>query len=101
MIEIKPNALYTRDDIIKMLAGFRINPDAFIARIKPVKRFRHAWWGQDLIDAIARAPRLEHSKPEIVIAPVHRRRGRPRKSEQPVKMIGRWTEEELGLEPKK
>jgi hypothetical protein len=58
MIEIRHNALYTRADLVGMLGPLGIDPDAWIGRIRPVKRFRQAWWGADLIKAIEAAPAL-------------------------------------------
>lgn len=56
MIEIQPNCLYSRDDLIDMVKPLGIDADGFIARLKPVKRFRLAWWGEDLLEAIRNAP---------------------------------------------
>ncbi len=58
MTKIDPHTFYTREELIEMLKPLGINADGFISRIKPAKRFRCAWWGQDLIDAIEEAPRL-------------------------------------------
>jgi len=61
MIRFDPHSLYSRADLIEMLSPLGIDADAFIARIKPVKRFRPVWWGQDVINAIENAPLLgEH-----------------------------------------
>jgi len=59
MIVFQPNALYTRQDLADLLHPIGINPDSFVARIRPAKRFRMAWWGADLIAAIDAAPAME------------------------------------------
>ena len=58
MIRIERDALYTRSDLVELLKPLGIDADGFVARIKPVKRFRLAWWGKDLIDAIQKTPPL-------------------------------------------
>ena len=58
MIRIDPNTLYSRSDLIEMLKPLGIEADGFIARLRPAKRFRLAWWGEDLIEAIQNAPAL-------------------------------------------
>ena len=58
MIRIDPHGLYSRSDLDKMLRPIGIDADGWIARLKPVKRFRRAWFGEDLLDAIRNAPAL-------------------------------------------
>ena len=58
MIRIDPNALYSRADLIEMLKVLGIDADGFISRVKPKKRFRLAWFGRDILDAIYDAPVL-------------------------------------------
>ena len=75
MIVFQPNALYTRQDLADLLCPIGIDPDAFVKRVRPVKRFRMAWWGGDLIRAIDQAPVLGEA-PEISArksGPSHRR----------------------------
>jgi hypothetical protein len=55
---LDPTTLYTRNDLIEALRPLGIDPDAWVGRIRPVKRFRQAWWGADLIKAIEAAPAL-------------------------------------------
>lgn len=64
MIEINPNALYTRSDLINLLEPVGIKADSFVARIRPRKVFRPVWLGKDLLDAIASAPPLA-DRPEM------------------------------------
>ncbi len=64
MIEIRPHALYSRKDLIELLRPLGINADSFIARIRPRKVFRSAWFGRDLLDALADAPALGGSARE-------------------------------------
>ena len=58
MIRIDPHSLYSRSDLIEMLEPIGIDADGWVARLKPVKRFRFAWWGEDIIEAIQSAPAL-------------------------------------------
>lgn len=51
MFEIKPNALYSREDLERELEGI-MDVETFLQRIRPRKRYKSAWWGQDLIDAL-------------------------------------------------
>jgi hypothetical protein len=55
---IDPFTLYSRAALIEMLEPLGIDPDAFVARIKPIKRFRMVWYGADLLNAIRIAPEL-------------------------------------------
>ena len=66
MFEIKSTALYTRIDLIDMLSPLGIDADGWIARIKPVKRFRQVWLGKDLLDAVDRAPPLGEGREKKV-----------------------------------
>ena len=59
MIEIRPHGLYSRSDLDKMLRPLGIDADGWIARLRPVKRFRRAWFGEDLLAAIRKAPALD------------------------------------------
>ncbi len=58
MIEIKPNCLYSRNDLGQMLARSGVDVDFFIARLKPRKIFRMLWLGTDILDALASAAPL-------------------------------------------
>ena len=58
-----------------MLEPLGIDPDGFIMRIRPVKRFRLAWWGRDLIEAIEKAPALGE-KQEVAIPAARNRSNR-------------------------
>ena len=84
MFEIRHNALYTRSDLVEALAPLGIDPDGWIGRIRPAKRFRQAWWGRDLIDAIEAAPAL-NERPEMKRAAnlPHAGRGRSRRTKPP------------------
>ena len=48
MMRIEPHALYSRDDLLVLLKPLGIDADGWIARIRPRKRFRAAWWRSDL-----------------------------------------------------
>jgi len=58
VIEINPNALYTRADLAAMLAPAGVDVDRFVARLRPRKVFRAFWKGSDLIEAYDKAPAL-------------------------------------------
>lgn len=60
MVKIEPNAFYSRQDLVDLLDSVGIDADTFIARIRPRKIFRMAWWGEHLIDA------LRHTEPLTV-----------------------------------
>lgn len=60
MIEIRPHALYSRSDLIELLKPLGIDADSFIARIRPKKVFRNAWFGRDILSGLADAPALEN-----------------------------------------
>lgn len=90
MVRIDPDTLYSRGDLAEVLAPLGINPDSFVARIKPRKVFRSAFLGSDLLEAIRRADPLGADHP---IPPARSRGGRrPEK-----KAVGSFTLEELGL----
>lgn len=92
MIRIDPHSLYSRSDLEEMLRPLGIDPDGFIGRLKPRKRFRLAWWGEDLIEAIRRAPELS----EPVPIPTPKNRGGRRRTG--AKLIGNvFSLGELGL----
>jgi len=76
VFEINPNALYSRADLLEGLAALGINADAWLARVRPAKRFRVAWWGADLIEAIGKAPELgEGDAGELMDAAADRIKG--------------------------
>ena len=58
MIQIEPNALYTRDDLAVMLKPAGVDVDHFIARVKPRKFLRMVWLGDDILAAMRTAPAL-------------------------------------------
>jgi len=58
MFRIDPTTIYSRRELIEALKPMGINADAWIARIRPIKRFRRGWWGADIIKAIEAAPPL-------------------------------------------
>jgi len=81
MIRIDKDTLYSRADLISLLDGSGVDPDFFIGRLKPKKRFRMLFWGQDLLDALAATPILGESEGAADPLPgiPGRKRGRPRK----------------------
>ena len=58
MIEFKPTALYSREDLIELMKPFGIDGDGWLAKIRPARRFRRAYWGADLIRAIEETPEI-------------------------------------------
>lgn len=90
---IEPTALYSKPDLEKMLEPFGIDVDHFLARIQCVKRFRSAWLGEDLLQAIRNtAPLSAKDLPEIP-GPSKRRR---RKAVDNL-IGGMFTPSELGI----
>jgi hypothetical protein len=57
VVRIDPTALYSKADLEELLGG-RLSVDAFLDRLRPVRRFKNLYWGQDLFDALAECPRL-------------------------------------------
>lgn len=53
---IDPSTLYTRTDLLGELGALGIDADNLIARIRPARRIRQAYWGRDLIEAMNTAP---------------------------------------------
>ena len=84
-----------------MLKPLGINVDYFIAKTKPVRRFRLAYWGKDLIDAMDSAPPLGETDMRLKIKPANRgnRRGRSKKENgEKEKLIGgHFKPKEVGL----
>ncbi len=83
--EIKPSALYSKKELETMLQPFDIHVDHFLARVQCVKRFRSAWLGEDLLQAIRNTTPLAGKDgkdlPEVTV--------KGRRSEQPPP-IRRW-----------
>ena len=59
MIRFEENIFYTRADLAKLFAGSGLDPDTFIARLKPRKVFRAGWLGSDLLEAFRKAPAID------------------------------------------
>ena len=51
MFHIDPNSLYTLEDLERELAGI-MSVETFLMRMSPRRRYKSAWWGQDLIEAL-------------------------------------------------
>jgi hypothetical protein len=86
---IDPTSFYSRDDLAGMLKPLGIDPDSFISKVKPVKRFRLAWWGADLIEAIEKTPSIGRDNTP-----------KPPKRKKPFGEDGPITREEIGLTAK-
>ena len=100
LFKIEPSALYSRKDLIENLKPLDIDADAWLGRVKPLKRFRMAWLGEDLMDAIHKAPALA-DRPEAANLPAAsnrgnrtRRRGTP--SARPGAQLGAYLAELKG-----
>jgi len=51
VFRIDPHTLYSREAPEQALDGL-MDVQSFPQRINPRKRYKSAWWGQDLIDAL-------------------------------------------------
>ena len=83
MFEIKPNAFYSRADLAKLLEPAGVDVDTFIGRLRPRKVFHRLFFGEDLIEAMRRAPALaerEEADNVELPAPPKARRGARRKT---------------------
>lgn len=98
MIRIERDTLYTRADLAELLAPAGVDPDTFIARLRPRKVFRCLYRGADILTAYDQAAPLaeQHALP-----PAKNRGGRRRTARKgsEAKLIGNvFSLEELGLE---
>jgi hypothetical protein len=100
MFGLDPNTLYSWSDLTSLLEPLGIDPDTFIARIKPRKVFKMAWLGEDLLEACKRAPTLAdlHALPERKNNG-NRTRRKARASQPAEKLIGGlFTAKEIELD---
>jgi hypothetical protein len=103
VIRIEASTLYTRADLAGLLAESGVDVDHFIGRLKPKKRFRMLFWGQDLLEALAAAPVLGESEDRADPLPAipGKRRGRPPRKQSAIPgakgLISGFTPEEIGL----
>lgn len=81
MFEIKPNCLYSLEDIGRELSG-ELTARQFVDTLRPRKVFKGLWLGEHLLKAIQE--RAEHKREGRVEAP---RRGRHRKTVATVEKI--------------
>lgn len=58
MVAFDPHSLYSRADLAEMLKPMGIDVDTFIRKTRPVRRFKMAFWGKDLIEGLNTAPPL-------------------------------------------
>ena len=58
MIRIDPSSLYSRRDLIELLAPLGIDADHFVRVLRPKRVFRLAWLGAHLLAAFEAAPAL-------------------------------------------
>ncbi|MCE5229044.1 hypothetical protein LLG95_05545 [bacterium] len=63
MIEIQPNALYSKEDLEGLLEPVGLSAEAFIERLKPRKVFRALYYGKDLIEALSTASPIKERSP--------------------------------------
>lgn len=59
MIEFRPQALYSREDLEAMLAEVGISVEQFLDRVRPAKLFKSCYYGADLIAAMESAQRIQ------------------------------------------
>ena len=83
MIEIKPNALYSRSDLAAMLEPAGVDVDHFINRLKPRKVFKMLWTGEDILAALRSAPALA-DRPEAPGLPMAANRGNRKRRKTPI-----------------
>jgi len=59
MFEIRPNVLYSREDLEKGL-GEMMSLETFLGVVEPLlpteRKFKSAYWGSDLIEALSSRP---------------------------------------------
>jgi len=55
VFRINPHTLYSREDLERELQGL-MDVATFLQRINPRKRYKAAWWGEDLIAALNAQP---------------------------------------------
>lgn len=69
MVRLDPRTLYSKSDLQELL-GEQLSVDTFLARLRPTRRFKNLYWGQDLLDALAKCPPLdEEYQPEMPTSP--------------------------------
>ena len=61
MLRIDPTILYSKYDLKELLDG-RVTVDTFLVRLRPVRRFKNLYWGQDLLDALSFCPPLDEDR---------------------------------------
>lgn len=105
MVKIEPNAFYSRQDLIDLLDSVGIDADTFIARVRPRKLFRMAWWGEHLIEALRNTEPLTGEEKPIPRSGITKRlkpRGQGKKTqsiEESRRLIGGYFDpREIGLE---
>jgi hypothetical protein len=55
VFRIDPNGLYSVEALAAELDGL-MTLETFLTRTRPKKRFKSAWFGQDLLDAVNATP---------------------------------------------
>lgn len=105
MVKIEPNAFYSRQDLIDLLDSVGIDADLFIARVRPRKLFRMAWWGEHLIDALRNTEALTTEEKPVPRSGITKRakpksQGKMGKSEERSRRLigGYFDPREIGLE---
>ena len=78
MIEIKPNCIYSREDLAAMLSEFNMDVDYFIRRIQPAKRFKKIYIGHDLLEALYNAPEMSAERSDVKLPAACNRGNRKR-----------------------
>ena len=61
VLRIDPTALYSKEDLRDLL-GDRVGVETFLVRLRPVRRFKNLYWGQDLLDALSCCPPLDEDR---------------------------------------
>jgi hypothetical protein len=72
LVTFDPNTLYSKADLQGLL-GDRLGVEAFLLRLRPVRRFKNLYWGHDILDALAKCPPLDEKRPDVA-PPILRRK---------------------------
>ena len=78
MIRIDPDTLYTREDLVELLAPLGIDWDGLCARLRPRRVSRMVYRGKDILAAWDCAPALSE-RPGVAMPPAANRGNRRRR----------------------
>ena len=78
VFEIKPDCLYSLEDLERELGALGLSARQFLDQVKPPKLFRNVWRGADILEALTQYRRRREAARRIALRP---RKGRARKDE--------------------